>query len=271
MGRLGPRRSRRAYDRSASRRAAGGWDPRGGEATVVKIAPRDGHRVGDGAKLKRSRIVFRGWSRLSGRIRVIDRGTERRLMVHGEILSIYPLNGDWRPVRREYWWKALDAVELPRRPSALLVGLGGGTQVHLLHRLSAPRHITVIERDPVIVRVASEWFGLDRVGKLEIVCADAETAVTGLARAGRQFDYVMDDVSYADEPEVALPKLLAVVPLVTPRGSLVVNRHRRGDPRPLARTLRLYFREVRLRRVRRTGENTLICCSRPLVNRDGGV
>src|SRR3989442_1729741 len=51
---------------------------------------------------------------------------ERRLMVHGEILSIYPLNGDWRPVRREYWWKALDAVELPRRPSALLVGLGGG-------------------------------------------------------------------------------------------------------------------------------------------------
>ena len=98
-----------------------------------------------------------------------------------------------------------------------------------------------------------------------------ETAVTGLRQAGRQFDYVMDDVSYADEPEVALPKLLAVVPLVTPRGSLVVNRHRRGDPRPLARTLRLYFREVRLRRVRRTGENTLICCSRPLVNRAGGV
>jgi len=238
---------------------------------VVKIAPGDGHGVGAGTKLKRSRIVFRGWSRRSGRIRVIDRGTERRLMVHGEILSIYPLNGDWRPMRREYWWKALDAVELPRRPSALLVGLGGGTQVHLLHRLCAPRHITVIERDPVIVRVASEWFELDRVGKLEIVCADAETAVTGLAQAGRQFDYVMDDVSYADEPEVALPKLLAVVPLVTPRGSFVVNRHRRGDPRPLARTLRLYFREVRLRRVRRTGENTLICCSRPLVNRDGGV
>ncbi|HYS18869.1 MAG TPA: hypothetical protein VET45_18250 [Candidatus Binatia bacterium] len=221
--------------------------------------------------MKRTRIVFRGWSRLSGRIRVIDRGGERRLMVHGEILSIYPLDGDWAPLRREYWWKALAFVELPRRPSALLVGLGGGTQVHLLHRLSAPRSITVIERDPIIVRVASEWFGLDRVGKLEIVCADAETAVVGLARAGRRFDYVMEDVTYADEPEAALPKLLARVPLVTPRGSLVINRHRRGDPRPLARTLRLYFRDVRLRRVRRTGENTLICCRYPLLNRAAGA
>jgi len=82
---------------------------------------------------------------------------------------------------------------------------------------------------------------------------------------------VMEDVTYADEPEVALAKLLAVIPLVAPRGSLVVNRHRRGDPKPLARTLRLYFSEVRLRRVRRTGENTLICCSRPRLNRAGGA
>jgi hypothetical protein len=186
-------------------------------------------------------------------------------MVHGEVLSVYPLDGKWTRVRREYWWKALAFVELPRRPSALLIGMGGGTQIHLLHHLAAPRQITVIERDPIIVGVASDWFGLDRVGKLEIVCADAETAIARLARAGRQFDYVMEDVTYADEADVALPKLLARVPLVTPRGSLVINRHRHGDPRPIARTLRLYFREVKIRRVRRTGENTLICCSRPLL------
>jgi hypothetical protein len=217
--------------------------------------------------IERPRIAFRGWSRLSGKIRVVDRGKERQLMVHGEILSIYPLDGNWTRVRREYWWKALDFIALPRRPSALLIGLGGGTQIHLLHRLTSPRQITVIERDPVIVRVASEWFGLDRVGKLEIVCDEAESAIAGLARAGRRFDYVMEDVTYADEPDVALPKLLAMVPLVTPRGSLVINRHRHGDPKPMARTLRLYFREVKIRRVRRTGENTLICCSRPLLNR----
>ena len=217
--------------------------------------------------IERPRIAFRAWSRLSGKIRVVDRGKERQLMVHGEVLSVYPLDGNWTRVRREYWWKALAFIELPRRPSALLIGLGGGTQIHLLHRLTSPRQITVIERDPVIVRVATEWFGLDQVGKLEIVCDDAESAIVGLGRAGRRFDYVMEDVTYADEPDVALPKLLAMVPLVTPRGSLVINRHRHGDPKPMARTLRLYFREVKIRRVRRTGENTLICCSRPLLNR----
>jgi protein-L-isoaspartate O-methyltransferase len=113
----------------------------------------------------------------------------------------------------------------------LLVGLGGGTQVHLLYRLSDPRSITVIERDPVIVRVARQWFGLDRVGKLEMVCADAETAIAGLARMGRRFDYVMEDVTYADPPEVALPKLLAIVPLVTPLGrssSIAIGAATRG-------------------------------------------
>ena len=49
------------------------------------------------------------------------------------------------------------------------------------------------------------------------------------------------------------------------------NRHRHGDPRPLARTLRLYFTDVKIRRVRRTGENTLICCSRPLLSRAAGA
>jgi hypothetical protein len=39
----------------------------------------------------------------------------------------------------------------------------------------------------------------------------------------------------------------------------------------MARTLRLYFSDVKIRRVRRTGENTLICCSRPLVSRAAGV
>jgi hypothetical protein len=46
----------------------------------------------------------------------------------------------------------------------------------------------------------------------------------------------------------------------------VINRHRHGDPKPMARTLRFYFGAVKIRRVRRTGENTLICCSRPLVS-----
>src|SRR5437899_6233123 len=148
---------------------------------------------------RRSRTVFETRSRASGRIRVVDYRVERRLLVSGEILSVYPLDGDWSRVRREYWWRALAAIELPPRPTALFVGLGGGTQIHLLERLARPRLITVIERDPVIVRVARDWFALDATGPMEILCADAAVAVRGLARAGRRLASVLGTAPTAED------------------------------------------------------------------------
>jgi spermidine synthase len=181
-------------------------------------------------------------------------------MVGGETLSVYPLDGNWTRFRREYWWRALAAVELPPRPTALLVGLGGGTQVHLLHRRAAPRLITVIERDPAIVWVADEWFGLDAVGPLEILCAAAAVAAPALARARRRFDFIMDDAGYAHEPDPAAALASSLAPLVAPRGTLVVNRHLRGDAPRVAAALRRAFESVRLCHVRPGGENVLICC-----------
>ena len=192
---------------------------------------------------------------------------ERRLIVRGDTLSVYPLDGDWSRLRSEYWSRALVAVPLPRRPAALFVGLGGGTQLHLLRRLVRPRALTVIERDPVILGVANEWFGLRGLGGIEFLCGEAAVAVPALARAGRQFDFVMEDATYGDEAERSLRLAEALVPLVAPGGSLVLNRHRRGDARAVARALRSRFREVRLRRVRREAENVLVCGARPVRRR----
>jgi spermidine synthase len=216
-----------------------------------------------------SRTVFEARSPLSGRIRVIDDGVERRLIVRGDTLSVYPLDGDWSRLSREYWWRALVAVPLPSRPSALFVGLGGGTQIHLLRRLRRPRALTVIERDPVILQVATAWFGLGRLGGIEFHCADATLAVPALARARRRFDFVMEDASYSDAPDRSLTMAEALVPLVASGGLLVLNRHRRRDAGAVAAVLRPRFREVRLERVRREAENVLVCGVRPVRPRDG--
>ena len=74
----------------------------------------------------------------------------------------------------------------------------------------------------------------------------------------------MEDVAYGDTPERAARLALGLAPLVAPRGALVVNRHRRAGARGLARVLRARFGEVRLRQVRRGGENVLICARSPL-------
>lgn len=215
------------------------------------------------ARARRSSTAHTGWSALSGRIRVVDYRRERRLIVSGAILSAYPLDGDWSTIEREYWWHGVASVRFPPDPSVLLVGLGGGTQAHLVHRLTTPRLVTVIERDPVIVDVARRWFGLGALGPMEFYCGDAETVAASLCEARRAFDFVMEDAAYADL-ERSRPVVEALVPLVAEGGTLVVNRHRRGDAGALARMLRRRFASVRLQRVRREGENVLVFAARPL-------
>ena len=101
---------------------------------------------------------------------------------------------------------------------------------------------------------------LRRLVGLEFLCGDAGRIVPWLTRVGRRFDFVMEDVAYAAPPEVGLPLAEALVALVAPGGRLVINRHLRGDGRAVAAALRPHFREIRVRRVRRDGENVLICC-----------
>jgi spermidine synthase len=204
---------------------------------------------------------------MSGRVRVIDYRRERRLVVRGALLSVLPLDGDWSAVQREYWWHALTLVNFRPRPAALLVGLGGGTQAHLLARVTSPRLVTAVERDPVILNVAHEWFGLGALGPMEFVCAEASQAMQTFARQRRRFDFIMEDAAYGDESERAMPLAVGLATLVAPGGTLVVNRHRRSDARELAEALAPAFAEVRLRRVRREAENVLVCCARPIRRR----
>jgi SAM-dependent methyltransferase len=149
----------------------------------------------------------------------------------------------------------------------LLVGLGGGTQAHLVHRFTTPRLITAIERDEIIVDVARRWFGLAELGPMEFYCGDAESTALALGHAGRRFDFVSEDAAYAAFHDRSRAVVAALVPLVAPGGTLVINRHRRGDAGALARMLRPRFESVRLRRVRREGENVLLFAERPVTER----
>src|SRR5439155_22796888 len=93
-------------------------------------------------------------------------------------------------------------------------------------------------------------------------CGEAGTGSAARQAAGRRFDFVMEDAAYADV-ERSRPVVEALVPLVAADGTLVVNRHRRGDAGSLVRMLRRRFESVRTQRVRREGENVLIYASRP--------
>lgn len=206
------------------------------------------------------RTLFQASSPISGRLRVVESGGMRRLVVAGQTLSAYPTSGDWAQLRREYWYLAFEGLALPPRPRVLFVGLGGGTQIHLLHELVTPSAVTVIERDPLIIRVARDWFELDRTAGIEVICGAAEAVVPRLMAARRSFNLVVEDATYADAGEQSLALCRDLVRLVSPGGMLLANRHFRPDATRLAAEMARFFRDVTQRRVRRDGENVVVQC-----------
>jgi spermidine synthase len=197
---------------------------------------------------------------MSGRLRVVESRGTRRLVVAGQTLSAYPISGDWSRLRREYWWRAFEGVVIPPRPRVLFVGLGGGTQIHLLHQLVAPLAVTAIERDPLIIRVARDWFDLDATAGVEVICGAAQVVASRLMASRRLFDLVVEDATYADAGQESLALYRTLLRLVSPGGTLVANRHFRPDAARLAAEMSPFFREVIQRRVRKDGENVVVRC-----------
>jgi spermidine synthase len=199
-----------------------------------------------------------------GPVRVIERGRERRLVIDGQTQSVYFTDGDWSEALGEYWARAvLDAPAIPPRPRVLLVGLGGGTQIHLLRSHARPRLITVIERDPAVLRIAARWFGLRDAGGVEILHGEAALTLEHLRQVRRRFDFVMDDISYGVSRAEAVETAQKLSGLLAPRGVLVLNQHSRGDAGELARVLSESLAWVQVRRiVSDTTENLLVFASR---------
>jgi len=204
-------------------------------------------------------VVFQTESALSGPIRVVDQGDVRRLVADGDTLSAISLSGDWSRLKGEYWWRALDVAELPRRPAALFIGAGGGSQPLLLSSRARPRWVTVVERDPVILQVAQRYFGLARLERAEFLCGDIEHVLPCLESAERRFDFIMEDAIYADTADRALSIVRRLAGLLSRRGVFVLNRHARQHAAETAAALRRGFARVTMRRMSREGENVLIC------------
>lgn len=112
-----------------------------------------------------------------------------------------------------------------RRPKAvLLLGLGAGNVVQILHEYDPNMRIVAVEIDPEVIRLAEAHFAMQRGPQLEVVLADAITFVTACKE---QFGMVVVDLFIDDQvPEAACTEtfLHLLAGLVITGGILVFNR-----------------------------------------------
>jgi predicted membrane-bound spermidine synthase len=174
--------------------------------------------------LHRRVVVHERTSPISGPIRVVDRGRERRLEMGGACHSIVMKWGSWQEIESECWgYLHRTPFGLPARPHVLMCGLGGGAALHIMQRQIEPASITVIERDRHVVELARDFFDLRAVGRVHVVNGDARATLP----VRRQFDLVIDDATVhqliRSPAATAVSQAEALASFVAPGGTLVFN------------------------------------------------
>ena len=178
----------------------------------------------------------------------------RALLVDGVVQSVAA--GD---AAGGYWAAMLPSVR-PRR--ALVLGLGGGTVVHLLRRRFGEVPIVGVEVDPAVLALARAEFGLDpspgsgqALPGLEAHLGDAFAFVEACTDC---FDYVCVDLYRGNRLErgvLARPFLRRLKALATSGAEIVFNLyHDRRTPTALARIARVLV----VRSTERVGKNVIV-------------
>jgi spermidine synthase len=127
-------------------------------------------------------------------------------------------------VPMEYIRHAASALAFAtRRRNLLVVGLGGGTFPMLVRRAFPKTRVEVVELDPLVRKVARDYFGVVEDASLRVHIADGAAF---MKRAGRRWDLILLDAYGANSiPEpLATDEFFAdVARRLAPQGLVIAN------------------------------------------------
>lgn len=183
----------------------------------------------------------------------------RALLVDGVVQSIAVEPGD----AVDGYWAALLPRTRPRQ--ALVLGLGGGTIVHLLRQRFGTVAVVAVEIDPEVLALARAELGLDLAG-LEVVRGDAFAFVQ---HCRMRFDYVCVDLyrgGQLDRRVLGRPFLRSLKALAMPGAEIAFNLVR---DRRLANAVQRIDRILPVRSTQTVGRNVIVWAGPRPVGRSG--
>ena len=153
---------------------------------------------------QRTRTVFEADSEF-GRVRVTERADGLRSLYTGDgrarQSAIYP----GRPMHLEHAYTRVAAIGLALTPPdgrLLFVGLGGGAMPMFAREVLPAAHIDVVEIDPIIVRVAQDWFGFETGERMVVHTGDGRAFIE--AAPPGTYDLIVLDAFSDDEVPYSL-------------------------------------------------------------------
>jgi spermidine synthase len=211
---------------------------------------------------RRSRVIFDSPSEF-GRVRVVERRDGLRYLVTGEgrarQSAIYP----GRPLHLELEYTRVGAIGLALIPPdgrILFVGLGGGAMPMYARSVLPDARIDVVEIDPVIVRVAQQYFGFESDARMLVHTGDGRAFIENAPAA--RYDLIVLDAFSDDEVPFALTTrqfLGAVRRSLAPDGVVASNLWTANPVYPsMLATYDAVFDELHLLRVPARSQRILV-------------
>ncbi|TAN53515.1 MAG: hypothetical protein EPN19_09070 [Betaproteobacteria bacterium] len=213
-------------------------------------------------------------------IRVVDSGSQRALYFIGDSdLDVVETQIDLRAphvLQHAYAQTAMAALLYPpQAESCLLIGLGGGAMVRFLNRHFPRLRLDVVEIDPVVVRVAREYFGTTESPGTRIHVADGREL---LQRSVARYDLILVDAHL--HPEVRTDSsghplslkssafYASVRVRLNPGGVAMFNMIRGRDSDAYVDSIRREFKAIDIYRPAGTGNVIVFAAAEALANED---
>ena len=155
----------------------------------------------------------------NGTIKVVACGGKKTLFVHGIPQSGGEFVYMWQTVIRN--------LELNQQANCLVLGVGGGTVIESIRQYAPKCHITGIEIDPVMIKIAGEHFGMSADSHLKILNKDAQIWLQSAKQQKKYHLIVVDLFHGITNPSWTREKtsLLLLKRLLLPNGQILFNAH----------------------------------------------
>jgi spermidine synthase len=166
-------------------------------------------------------VVVRLSSPYNRDIRILEEKGKNKLLVNGSRQS-----GEYIKMLWQHAFCAFGIIPSPDIKNILVLGIAGGTVIHLLHAIYPDATITGVDIDEEMVTIGKKYFGLDTVKGLTCTIADAKIFVRSESAKKKQWDMVIIDLFIgATIPEfVNDPVFLHQIgQMVAPKGKVVIN------------------------------------------------
>lgn len=191
------------------------------------------------------RTVLKTSSSYNRDIRIVEESGKYKLLVNGATET-----GQYIKKLLKFAVDTLGISKETNVRSVLVLGVAGGTIIHMLHALYPKAQITGVDIDQVMIDLGKKYFGLNDIPKLTLIVADAKDFIK--YQQAKKYDCIVIDLFIGrDIPDFVSSRdyLQAIHRLLLPKGFVFINYLKELEygmrPSGMTKTLRIVFKNVR--------------------------